>query len=169
MQQVFVARFFLVFACLPTCRSGEHTSRGMDNPVRSGSPMPVDPLLLVVSRGPVLDILHVHLWSRHVGGDWLKEGCLVQTVQKLELLHCHWCVHPLKIDQGLHRCVLRVVHPREEGSKGLHRIRLYRRRVRCQIADCEASHSKQQHTWSSSSETCGAIHALPLAAFGLVR
>ena len=69
VRKVFVDRFFLVFACLPTCRSGEHTSRGMDDAVRSGSPMPVDPLLLVVSRGPVLDFLDVHLWSRHVGGD----------------------------------------------------------------------------------------------------
>ena len=46
---------------------------------------------------------------------------------------------------------------------------LAKRRVHSQIADCEASHSKKEHTWSSSLETCGGIHAYPLAAFGMVR
>ena len=43
-----------------------------------------------------------------------------------------------------------------------------RRRVCRQIADSEASHSKMQHTWSSSSKTCEGIHAPPLVAFGMV-
>ena len=41
----------------------------MDDAVRSRSPMPIDPLLLLVSKGPSLDFLDVRLWSRHVGGD----------------------------------------------------------------------------------------------------
>ena len=37
-----------------------------------------------------------------------------------------YCVRVQESDQGLQRCVFRVVHPREEGSKGLNRIRLHR-------------------------------------------
>ena len=33
--------------------------------------------------------------------------------------------------------------------------------MRSQIADCKASHSKKEHTWSSSSETCGSVNVFP--------
>ena len=64
----------MVFACLPTCLLGEYTSCRMDDAVRSGSPLSVDPLLLLVTKGLVRDVLDVLLWSRHVGGDSLYES-----------------------------------------------------------------------------------------------
>ena len=41
-----IDRLCFVLACLPTYLSGEDTSRWMDDAVRSGSSMPIDPLLL---------------------------------------------------------------------------------------------------------------------------
>ena len=45
----------------------------MDKAVWRGSPMPIDPLLLLVGRGLVLDFIDVRIWSGHVGGDPLTE------------------------------------------------------------------------------------------------
>ena len=75
----------------------------------------------------------------------------------------------LKFSRDPHRPASRVVQPREEWSESLYRISLHRRRVRSQIADCEASDSEKEHTWSSSWETFGGIHAPALAVFGTIR
>ena len=40
-----------------TSLSGKHTWGGMNDAVWSSSPMPIDALLLLISRGPVLDFL----------------------------------------------------------------------------------------------------------------
>ena len=79
--------------------------------------------------------------------DELASGrCQDDVKRRGARINCHRRVNGLEIEQGLHHCILRVVHPREERSKGLNRISLNRRWVGSQIADCEASHSTMQHT-----------------------